>query len=270
MHTSVEGALSPSGEKCIFHVLYINEKLFMCLFDLFTSKKKLIDAGILQGSTDWHSHILPGVDDGIPKMEDALAVLKYYEEVGIHDVWLTPHIMEDVPNTTDELRARFAELKEAYNGPVQLHLAAENMIDNLFGERFAKNDLLPIGPNGDHLLVETSYFQPPIDFYRTLKQIKEAGYQPILAHPERYRYMDDADYDRLISMKVKLQLNLMSLVGGYGKPVQIKAQSLLQKGYYTFYGSDLHRLGIYKEAINYKGLKADLAVKLRAINNMIQ
>lgn len=235
----------------------------------FNTKKRLIDTGILKGATDWHSHILPGVDDGIQTMEDSLAVLAYYEKIGINDVWLTPHIMEDMPNTPEELRARFQELTEAYQGTVRLHLAAENMIDNLFNERLAANDLLPIGSKGDHLLVETSYFQPPIDLYGTLKRVQEIGYQPILAHPERYRYMDDSDYDYLVAKGVKLQLNIISLAGGYGKPAQDKALMLLSKGYYKFFGSDLHRLAHFDEAINAKALKKETAEQLPGIQNII-
>ncbi|MBR6203154.1 MAG: capsular biosynthesis protein [Bacteroidaceae bacterium] len=235
----------------------------------FNTKKKIIDTGILKGSTDWHSHILPGVDDGIQTMEDSLAVLAYYEKIGISDVWLTPHIMEDMPNTPEELRARFQELTEAYQGPVKLHLAAENMMDNLFNERLAANNLLPIGMKGDHLLVETSYFQPPIDLRGTLKRIQELGYQPILAHPERYRYMDDSDYDYLVTKGVKLQLNIISLAGGYGKPAQDKALMLLSKGYYKFFGSDLHRLSHFTDAINSKALKKETAELLPGIQNII-
>ncbi len=235
----------------------------------FNTKKKIIDTGILKGSTDWHSHILPGVDDGIQTMEDSLAVLAYYEKIGISDVWLTPHIMEDMPNTPEELRARFQELTEAYQGSVKLHLAAENMMDNLFNERLAANNLLPIGMKGDHLLVETSYFQPPIDLRGTLKRIQELGYQPILAHPERYRYMDDSDYDYLVTKGVKLQLNIISLAGGYGKPAQDKALMLLSKGYYKFFGSDLHRLSHFTDAINSKALKKETAELLPGIQNII-
>ena len=235
----------------------------------FNTKKKIIDTGILKGATDWHSHILPGVDDGIQTMEDSLAVLAYYEKIGISDVWLTPHIMEDMPNTPEELRARFQELTEAYQGPVKLHLAAENMMDNLFNERLAANNLLPIGMKGDHLLVETSYFQPPIDLRGTLKRIQELGYQPILAHPERYRYMDDSDYDYLVTKGVKLQLNIISLAGGYGKPAQDKALMLLSKGYYKFFGSDLHRLSHFTDAINSKALKKETAELLPGIQNII-
>ena len=74
---------------------------------------------------DRHCHILFGVDDGVKTLEDSLAVLAYDEEVGIKEVWCTPHIMEDVPNTAGKLTKRFDELKAAYNGNIELHLAAE-------------------------------------------------------------------------------------------------------------------------------------------------
>ena len=202
-------------------------------------------------------------------MEDSLAVLDYYEKIGISEVWLTPHIMEDIPNTTSELKERYEELKEAYAGSVKLNLAAENMLDNLFDERLAAGDLLPIGPAGDHLLVETSYYQPPIDLYGTLKRVMELGYQPILAHPERYRYMTDYDYECLLGMKVKLQLNLVSLAGGYGKPAQDKAQALLFKGCYSCWGSDLHHLPHFKEAVNAKALKKEVVENLPSISNCL-
>ena len=57
----------------------------------FTKKNSLEQSGLFQGLTDWHSHILPGVDDGFQKMEDSLAALKKYEELGVKSVWLTPH-----------------------------------------------------------------------------------------------------------------------------------------------------------------------------------
>lgn len=197
--------------------------------------------GTLKGFVDWHCHILPGVDDGLPTMEDALAVLAEYERRGIAEVWLTPHIMEDIPNTTAALRARFAELTEAYKGGVQLHLAAENMLDALFEERLAARDLLPIGPGCDHLLVETSYFNPPMDLYGMLERIMSAGYRPILAHPERYIYMGEKDYRQLHGMGVEFQLNLPSLAGMYGTEARKKARRLGKLGLYAYSGTDLHR-----------------------------
>ena len=99
---------------------------------LFGRRRTLAEAGIFAGMTDWHSHILPGVDDGLESIGDSLEALREYEALGIREVWLTPHVMEDVPNTTEGLRERFAELRAAYGGPVELHLAAEYMMDSLF------------------------------------------------------------------------------------------------------------------------------------------
>ena len=292
------------------------------------------------GAADHHSHILPEVDDGVETMDEALRILATYEELGIKELWLTPHIMEDIPNTPEKLKARFAQLQAAYKGNIALHLAAEYMIDNHLRKLLqdcksepqdAKNSpslekreypkgegdkitepqgeishyqlrpasegvvqpeafqeapphfrgevvedrrgdkitepqgeislinncpscvrgasnavaegdppLLPIGNNGKHLLVETSYFNPPIKFRETLKQIKSLGYHPLLAHPERYLYMDEAEYRRLREEGVKFQLNLASLAGGYGKTVKKKAQWLLENGFYSVAGSDLH------------------------------
>lgn len=239
------------------------------MFSFFCTKKKIVNTGIFKGATDWHSHILPGVDDGIQTLEDSLDVLAYYEKIGIKEVWLTPHIMEDMPNTIEELRERYEELQEAYRGTVKLNLAAENMMDNLFNERLEANELLPIGTKGDHLLVETSYYQPPIDLHGTLERVKEKGYQPILAHPERYRYMEDSDYDYLYSKGVKLQMNMVSLAGGYGRTAQEKALMMLSKGYYSFFGSDLHSLSNFQQAINAKALKKETIELLPRIQNII-
>ena len=206
----------------------------------FRKRVSLQDSGIFSGFTDWHSHILPGVDDGVRTMGESLEILRLYEKLGVRSVWLTPHIMEDIPNTTTHLRERFAELQAAYTGNVELHLAAENMLDNLFEERLERNDLLPLGENRDHLLVETSYFNPPMGLNNILLRIKAKGYHPVLAHPERYVYMGESDYRQLKEMGVKLQLNLFSIVGAYGKHIQEKAEQLLKFGVYDLIGSDLH------------------------------
>lgn len=208
----------------------------------FKKQIPLKASGIFAGFTDWHSHILPGVDDGVQTLEESLAILKQYEALGVKAVWLTPHIMEDIPNTTTRLKERFAELQQAYSGPVVLHLAAENMLDHLFEERLESNDLLPIGDAGNRLLVETSYFNPPMNLYETLERIKGKGYYPMLAHPERYVYMGDRDYRRLKEMGVEFQLNLPSLTGLYGKQVQATAEQLAKRGFYNYKGTDIHTI----------------------------
>lgn len=220
----------------------------------FTRKYALQSSGFLRGMTDWHCHILPGVDDGFRSMEESLEALDFYAELGITQVWLTPHIMEDIPNTPEGLRARFDELRSAYQGPVRLHLAAEHMLDTLFEERMEAGELMPMGADGDTLLVETSYFNPPMDLYGLLERIKQKGYKPLLAHPERYVYMDMSDYRRLRGMGVELQLNLMSLFGLYGQDARAKSMQLLREGYYGRAGTDLHRLRPLKSVASDKVL----------------
>ena len=209
---------------------------------LFFNKKTTIAAsGILQGAADHHSHILPGVDDGVETMNEALRILATYETLGIKELWLTPHIMEDIPNNPSKLQVCFEELKAAYTGNITLHLAAEYMIDNYLRQLLNDNkELLPIGTSGKHILVETSYYNAPMRMNDTLQQIKSLGYFPLLAHPERYMYLSNADYTRLHSQGVKFQLNLASLAGGYGKAVKKKAEWLLSNGLYTVAGTDLH------------------------------
>lgn len=231
---------------------------------LFGGKRALSEAGVLRGWTDWHSHILPGVDDGVRTLEESLAVLAWYEEQGVREVWLTPHIMEDVPNETGALRERFAALCAAYSGPVGLHLAAEHMLDPLFAERLAARDVLPYG-DGPWLLVETSYFNPPMDLDGLLEEIRSRGYRPLLAHPERYVYMQMADYERLAAGGTAFQLNLPSLAGAYGEPVRRKALSLLRAGLYDRCGSDLHRLSHFSGAMQQKALPAKSLPLLSAI-----
>ena len=197
---------------------------------------------LLSGFTDHHSHILPGVDDGVKKMDVSLKVLEEYEKLGIVAVWCTPHVMEDMPNTTAGLKERFAELCEAYKGPIKLNLAAEYMMDGLFEERLQQNDILPLGDEGNQLLVETSYFTPPMDLDRIFLEIKHKGYFPVLAHPERYVYMGNHHYRQLKGNNIRFQLNLSSLAGAYGPEAQAKARWLLKKNYYNLAGSDLHSL----------------------------
>lgn len=223
----------------------------------FEKKVKIANSRLLAGGIDYHSHILPGVDDGVSTMEEALHALEQYEATGIKEVWLTPHIMEDFPNTPASLQERFNALRTAYTGPITLHLAAEYMIDNLFDELLSTDDLLPIGKSYNHLLVETSYFTPPMQLHDTLLRIKSHGFHPLLAHPERYVYMDNEQYRTLHENGIKFQLNLLSLAGGYGRTAEKKAGWLLRNNMYKVAGSDMHNIDalgvIYATQLDKKG-----------------
>ena len=212
----------------------------MGLLNFIRPKYSLRESGILKGSSDRHCHILFGVDDGVGTLEEALEILEYDEMLGIKDVWCTPHIMEDVPNTTAHLQELFSRLADSYHGPVSLHLGAEYMLDSLFEERLKAKDLLTM--EDDMLLVETSTWNPPPDLEGMIRRIQEAGYRPLLAHPERYRYMDDHGYERLHDMGVLFQLNAGSLSGYYGRTAMQKAGTMLSAGWYSHLGSDCHSL----------------------------
>ena len=279
----------------------------------FSKKTTIAASGILQGAVDHHSHILPGVDDGVETMDEALRILAAYEDLGIKELWLTPHIMEDIPNTPQKLKARFEELKAAYKGNIKLHLAAEYMIDNHLRQllqetnklrhsqcegrcheqsevtegsktknncpscvRGASNavaegdpPLLPIGNAGKHILVETSYYNAPMRMNDTLQQIKSFGYFPLLAHPERYMYLSNADYTKLHSQGVKFQLNLASLAGGYGKAVKKKAEWLLSNGLYSVAGTDLHSEDAIEYITNCKLSEKEIELVERLLHNSI-
>ncbi len=209
------------------------------MFGFLKPKNTFVDYGLLKGATDNHSHILWGLDDGVKTQEETLSILAFYEDLGLKTLWLTPHTMEDVPNTTEGLKTRFSELLKVYDGPIELRLASEYMIDNLFEQRLENRDLLTHGH--DTVLVETSTWAPPIDLWEILERMMSYGYRPMIAHPERYRYMNKKDYERLRDMGAVLQLNLPSILGSYGEEVRQKAQMLLDKGFYKMAGSDCHR-----------------------------
>ena len=238
---------------------------------LFNKKMSLTNSGLFNNWIDHHSHILPGVDDGIRTIEDSINVLVFYEQLGIKEVWLTPHIMEDCPNEPQDLKEKFDELCDAYakaedSNKIKLHLAAENMIDSLFVKRLEQGNLLTYGDKGDELLVETSYAQAPYRFKLILQDIRKAGLTPVLAHPERYRYMEYDDYFTLHEQGVKFQLNITSLSGAYGPEPKARAEYLLEEGLYTYQGSDLHSLSAFKRAITEKSVRKRISRILNSEN----
>lgn len=240
--------------------------MFKFFQKIFNQKKPSGSTCSLPDGIDYHCHILPGVDDGFQDPEKSLEQLRIYEASGIREVWFTPHIMEDVPNEPEELRRVFEDFKEKYlldfaqrhpgsqaSGsegakpssatdaePLQLHLAAENMLDALFERRLKAGNLLPLAEK--YLLVETSIFAPPMNFRGLLERIRNKGYTPILAHPERYLYMKKVDYEALKAQGILFQRNLYSLRGQYGDRVQKRCRQLLKWQMYDFVGTDLHRL----------------------------
>lgn len=198
--------------------------------------------------TDIHSHLLPGVDDGVQTIEATIDILIRLKEAGVERLYFTPHIMMDYPsNNRHNLLRSFKQLKEEIPHEIEVKLAAEYMLDAGFTSHF-EDKLLSFSSN--HVLVETSYMGPPPDLTGMLYEITIEGYIPVIAHPERYAYMSTGYYAHLKEKGYKFQMNLLSLTGFYGVRVMKNASYLLKRGMYDYIGSDIHSWNKY-----YVGLK---------------
>ena len=207
---------------------------------LFTPRHRT--AALFPDGMDRHTHILWGVDDGASTPQESLAIIRTLKSLGFSGAYCTPHIKASCPgNTPDKLRRRFNELLSAAAGEAfKLELAAEYMLDDHFMQLVQSEKLLTLKKN--HVLVEMSYINAPIQLYAFLFDLQVAGYIPVLAHPERYLFYHSHldEYLKLKKAGCLFQLNLLSAVGYYGDGIAKIAEKLLQKGMYDFVGSDVH------------------------------
>jgi tyrosine-protein phosphatase YwqE len=232
------------------------------IFPFFKKKKQKKSAPKL--SVDLHSHLIPGIDDGSKSMQESLELLKGMEALGYTKVITTPHIMADAyKNTPESINhglslLRQEALKEGIN--VNIEAAAEYYLDDGFYNLLEKGDILSI--KDEYLLFETSYVARPMHLEEMIFEISVAGYKPLLAHPERYRYIQDPEkeFKRLKDLGVDFQVNLNSFGGHYGKRAKKHADFLSQKGLIDFLGSDVHHkkqvdtLGIVLQSDTYRDI----------------
>ncbi len=193
-------------------------------------------------STDMHSHLLPGIDDGSPDMTTTLAYLSQLEEMGYQKIITTPHVMRELyPNKAEDIRALAVDVNQAIEKAglkIKLEASAEYMLDDGFEVLLENDRLIPIANR--YILIEMSYVAPSLNYENAIFKIQAQGFIPILAHPERYNYLSMNDFERIKSLGCLLQVNLLSLTGYYGKHTQHIAQQLLQQKYASFLGTDLH------------------------------
>ena len=203
-----------------------------------------LPTGFFEGACDMHSHLLPGVDDGFPTVEKTLEGLAFMKRQGFKKVKMTPHFMKDYPqNTREAIEEKFMAFLRVGGcpGALELSLGGEYMLDSCFMDRFAEG-FLTLDKEHTLVLCETSYMMADPMAKEMLFQIMLKGFQPVIAHPERYNYATLPQYQRWKQKDYLLQLNLLSLAGAYGKPAEIKARELLKEGLYDYVGSDLHRV----------------------------
>jgi protein-tyrosine phosphatase len=214
------------------------------MFSLFKKKPALSsDLGSLR--CDLHSHLIPGIDDGSPDLETSVRLIRGLIELGYKKIITTPHINADIfPNTPAIIRAGQTVVTEELRRQdidVIFHAAAEYLMDERFSGLLAAGE--PLLTLKDKLvLVELSFAVPAINLREILFDMQLKGYQPVLAHPERYLYFgaNRKWYDQLRDAGCYFQLNLLSFSGHYGPESRQLAEYLIKKQYVDFLGTDLH------------------------------
>lgn len=217
--------------------------MFQWLFDRNKSK----DITLNHIGIDIHSHIIPGIDDGVETVAEAVEMVAKMQSLGYSRIITSPHVMWDCYRNTPEII--LAGLENVRQGAreaglaIQIEAAAEYFIDEHFNLMLASGERLMTLP-GNRLLVELPYSTPLMNTSENLFSIIAKGYQPVLAHPERYTYFysDPSVYKKLADGGCEFQVNILSLTGYYGENVFKMAKWLMKNSLITFLGTDAHKI----------------------------
>ena len=201
---------------------------------------------------DFHSHILPGIDDGATDLANAVELTRAMAGWGFERITCTPHINAAHSNTPDDIRQTFDNLQDKLyveGIDIELRMSAEyRLVPETWPEVLQKNWIMPI--EDKYILTELPISKPEemgdIKPLEEFKRLLSMGLTPVLPHPERYFYMSDDDLHRFIDAGVLIQCNYGSLAGLYGKKAQNKAEKLVREGLVTFYGTDMHNFHYVK------------------------
>ena len=232
------------------------------LTNLFGSTSNNTNVDLSTVGTDCHSHLIPGIDDGSRSIEESLALIKRFSELGYKKLITTPHVQSDFfKNTPEIIKKGLEDLQNAVkvaNIPIQIEAAGEYLIDYGFEDKLKNKELLTFG-NG-HLLVELSYFAPPDNINSMIFELNVERYKIILAHPERYSYWHDnfKKFEELKDRDVKFQMNVISLSGRYDKNVKKMAEKMIDAEMIDFIGSDMHNesyMAYFEKSLSNKHLE---------------
>jgi protein-tyrosine phosphatase len=248
------------------------------MFSLFKKNKSKTDwrGGLSMLHTDMHSHILPGIDDGAPDLTTSVEMIKGMMELGYRKLITTPHIYPDLyPNNRDTIlnaHKLLTDQLQQENVDIEIKPAAEYFIDEIFAGRLQKGEeLLTI--KDKMVLIEISFVSPPRELNHVIFDMVTGGYQPIIAHPERYAYYHHQKdiYEQFKHQGCLLQVNMLSLLGYYGKPVQDTAIYLAKNGMIDLVGTDLHHARHLAELQTSQTIEAvhDLVNKCTLLNSTL-
>lgn len=215
------------------------------MFSIF-KKKSYPDVDFSGIATDMHSHLLPGIDDGSPDAATSRRLINGLMELGYRQFITTPHILMGMyDNTPETIEGAYTRLEQdAPASRLPLRFAAEYMMDDHFENVLFSGSERILTIKDNLVLVEFSFVTINVNYKKILFEMQIRGFQPVLAHPERYLYLSRSRevYEDLKDKGCLFQLNLLSLAGYYGKPTQELAQYLLKKNYVDLLGTDLHHV----------------------------
>lgn len=224
---------------------------------------------------DIHSHLLPNLDDGVESFEQAEEIITYFVALGYTKLITTPHVMSDAyRNTSAGILLRLDELN-AYlfskNITIPIEAAAEYYLDEELMNKLNNDD--PLLTFGNKLLLfETNFLSEPLMLKEFIFLANTKGYQPVLAHPERYIYLQN-NFEKaqdFLDRGVYFQININSITGHYSKAIQHTVLKLIDKGMVHLLGSDCHHLQhahLLREAQKTKAYKKALSLPL--LNNTL-
>jgi protein-tyrosine phosphatase len=224
-------------------------------------------------TTDIHSHFLASIDDGAKNWDETLEMLRLIQSLGYQKFITTPHIMSDVyRNEPIGIFKRLDELKKIIQEKsidIKIEAAAEYYLDEELMKRLTnKEKLMTFGKN--YLLFETNFLSEPLQTKEFIFQATSQGYQLILAHPERYEYMTLEKAEDLRNRGVLFQLNTLSVLGFYSRPVQRMAYKMIDRGWVEFLGTDCHSPLQARYIVNgIKNKYYQKALRLPLLNNSI-
>jgi tyrosine-protein phosphatase YwqE len=217
------------------------------LKSLFSSKSNKTPFDLSDLKTDVHSHLIPGIDDGSQSMEETIGMLLKFVDLGYQKVITTPHIMQDhYPNTSEIIKKGLEEVRQEIdklNIPISIEASAEYYFDEFLFKKIKEGDILTFGDS--YVLFELSFVSKPHNLDQLIFDFKTNNYTPILAHYERYPYLYDRGMEYVEQLKekgLKIQVNLNSLTGHYGKAVQKQAELLIDSKLVDLVGTDCHRI----------------------------
>tara|TARA_Y100001954_G_C15824517_1_gene611566 strand:+ start:1184 stop:1927 length:744 start_codon:yes stop_codon:yes gene_type:complete len=229
------------------------------ILNLFKSKPILKEI-IPKGFVDIHSHILPGIDDGPKKLKQSLGLISRIENLGISKIYATPHSYPGLYNNTNETIIksynRLINFKDNFD--IKINYSSEYMIDNSLIKKASEKSILTLSKN--YVLIEMPLIGEPNNLHDIIFELNINGYRCILAHPERYIFYENKlkSFEKLKKIGCQFQLNLLSIIGKYGKSTVELTKHLLKNDMIDFIGSDFHseidvNLCDYKRSIlNYK------------------